>query len=252
MPRVAHGREAPAEDRARECLKVSHARLRVASRQDRPLVDAAGESPLPLRILTVQDRSRLDQRRSRYHQSVRLDEAEPFEMGTGVRIGSGHTSACFGTDAELFRVEQRSVFSREVTIGTRRIDSSRGIGDHLRIQEVSLQTGVIRVQQARATDHGERYDVLVVGLQNSASDEFVLALTNPRTADLAHPSAHPARFQQPAYETAITRQLFQGSATDDELPSPIVQPIPEPCPGRSPFPAEHFERNARIDYGAHQ
>ena len=141
-------------------------------------------------------------------------------MGTGIRIGSGHTSAGFRTGAELFRVEQRSVFSREVTIGTRRIDSSRGIGDHLRIQEVSLQTGVIRVQQARATDHGERYDVLVVGLQNSESDEFILALTNPRTADLAHPSAHPARFQQPAYETAITRQLFQCSATDDELPSP--------------------------------
>ena len=109
------------------------------------MVDAPGEQRLPLRILTVQDRSRLDQRRSRDHQAVRLDEAQPFEVGTGVRIGSGHTSAGFGTDAEVFRVEQRSVFSREVTIGTRRVDSSGGM-DHRRIHEVSLQTGVIRIQ----------------------------------------------------------------------------------------------------------
>ena len=173
-------------------------------------------------------------------------------MGAGIRIGSGHTSAGFRTDAELFRVEQRSVLSSEVTIWTRGIDSSRGIWDHCRIHEVSLQTRVIRVQQARATDQGERYDVLVVGLQSSSSDEFILALTNPRTADLTHPSAHPAGFQQPALEIAIAHQLFQNSTTDDELPSPIVQPSSEPYPGRSPLPAEDFERNARIDYGAHQ
>ena len=172
-------------------------------------------------------------------------------MGTGVRIGSGHTLAGFGTDAEVFRVEQRSVFSREVTIGTRRVDSSGGI-DQRRIHKVSLQTRVIRVQQARATDQGERYDVLIVGLQNSASGECVLALTNPRTADLTHPSTHPARFHEPACEIPIAHQLFEDSATDDELSSPTVQPIPEPYPGRRPLPAEHFERNARIDYGAHQ
>ena len=73
-----------------------------------------------------------------------------------------------------------------------------------------------------------------------------------RTADLTHPSAHPAGFQQPAFEIAIAHQLFQNSATDDELPSPIVQPIPESYPGRSPLPAEHFERDTRVDYGAHQ
>ena len=102
--RVAPGREAPAEDRAGEFSEVSHARFGIASREDRPLVDAPGEQRLPLRILAVQDRSRLDQRRSRDHESVRLDEAQPFEVGTGVRIGSGHTSAGFGTDAEVFRV----------------------------------------------------------------------------------------------------------------------------------------------------
>ena len=144
------------------------------------------------------------------------------------------------------------MFSREVTIWPRRIDSSRGIWDHRRIHEVSLQARVISVQQARATDQGERYDVLVVGLQSSASDQFILALTNPRTADLTHPTAHPAPLQQPAFEIAIAHQLFQSSASDDELPSPLVQPIPEPYPCRSPLPAEHFEHNARIDYGAHQ
>ena len=89
--RVALGREAPAEDRAREFSKVSHARLRVASRDDRPLVDAAGEQPLPLRILTVQDRSRLDQCGSGYHQAIRLDEAQPFEVGACVRIWRRHS-----------------------------------------------------------------------------------------------------------------------------------------------------------------
>ena len=120
--RVASGREAPAEDRARELLEVSHAGLGIASWQHHALVDAPGEQRLPLRILAVQNRSRLDQRRSRDHQSGWLDEAQPFEVGTGVRIGSGHASEGFGTDAEVFRVEQRSVFSREVTIGTRRVD----------------------------------------------------------------------------------------------------------------------------------
>ena len=144
------------------------------------------------------------------------------------------------------------MFSRKVTIWTRRINSSRGIWDHRRIGEVSLQTRVIRVQQARATDQGERYDVLVVGLQNSPSDEFILALTNPRAADRTHASANPAGFEQPACEIAIAHQLFQNSASDDELPAPIVQPVAEPYPGRSPLPAEHFERNARIDNRAHQ
>ena len=113
------------------------------------------------------------------------------------------------------------MFSGEVTIGTRRVDSSGGI-DQRRIHEVSLQTRVIRIQQPRPTDQGERYDVLIVGLQNSASGEFVLALTNPRTADLTHPSAHPACFHEPACEIPIAHQLFQHSTSDDELPSPIV------------------------------
>ena len=65
--------------------------LRVASRDDRPLFDAAGEQPLPLRILTVQDRSRLDQRGSRNHQTVRLDETQPFEVGACVRIWRRHS-----------------------------------------------------------------------------------------------------------------------------------------------------------------
>ena len=94
---IALGREAPTEDRARVFSKVSHARLWIASRKDRPLVDAAGESPLPLRILTVQDRSCLDQRRSRDHQSVRLDESEPFEMGAGVRVLRRHACQPRGT-----------------------------------------------------------------------------------------------------------------------------------------------------------
>ena len=89
--RVALGREAPAEDLTREFSKVSHARLRIAPRGDRPLVDAAGEQRLALCILTVQDRSCFDQRRRRDHQTVGLDETQPFEMGACVRILRRHS-----------------------------------------------------------------------------------------------------------------------------------------------------------------
>ena len=144
------------------------------------------------------------------------------------------------------------MLSREATIRARRKDSSLGIRDHGRVHEVALQTRVIRVQQARATYQSERYDVLVVGLQSSALDKFVLALTNRSTADLTHASSHPARLQQPAREITIAHQFFQHSATDDELAWPIFKPIPEPFSRCGPLSTEHFERNARIDDGAHQ
>ena len=249
---VALGRIGPAENRAREFAKVSHERLGIVPRKDDPLVDTPGKQRLPLRILTVQDRTRLDQCRCRDHQSVRLYETQPFEVGTCVRIRRRHMSADFGSGAERLRVEQRSMFSREATIRTGREDSSGGTRDHGRIHEVALQTRVIRVQQARATDQSERYDVLVVGLQCSTLDEFGLALANPSTADLTDPSSHSARFQQPACEVAIAHQFFQHSATDDKLSAAIVQPVPEPCSGCGPLSPEYFERDARIDNGAHQ
>ena len=144
------------------------------------------------------------------------------------------------------------MFSPEETIGPGGEDSARGIRDHGRIHKVTLQTRVIRVQQARTTDQSERYDVLVVGLQSSALDKFVLAVTNPSSADLTHPSGQPARFQQPAREVAIAHQFFQHSATNDKLSAPIVQPIPEPYSGCGALSTEHFKRDARIDDGAHQ
>ena len=54
------------------------------------LADAAGQTALTFRILSVQERSGLGQRRRRDHEAVRLDEAEPFEMGAGVGVGGGH------------------------------------------------------------------------------------------------------------------------------------------------------------------
>ena len=142
---VTPRREAPAEDRAREFSEVSHGRLGIAPREDHAFVDTPGEHRLRLRILPIQDRSRLDQRRCRDHQSVRLYETQPFEVGTCVRIRRRHMSADFGSGAERPRVEQRSMFSREATIRTGREDSSGGTRDHGRIHEVALQTRVIRV-----------------------------------------------------------------------------------------------------------
>ena len=37
----------------------------------------------------VQDRARLGQRGSRDHEAVRLEEAEPFEVGAGIGVGFG-------------------------------------------------------------------------------------------------------------------------------------------------------------------
>ena len=89
---IPAGREAPAEDGASELPEVGEAGLRAARRVELTLADASGQPALPFRILAVQDRARLDQRGSRDHEAVRLDEAEPFEVGAGVGVGDGHVA----------------------------------------------------------------------------------------------------------------------------------------------------------------
>ena len=88
--RVPAGREAPVEDGGGELAEVGDAGLRTARRVELALLDATGETVLPLRVLPVQDRPRLRERRGGDHQAVRLDEAEPFEVGARVGVGVGH------------------------------------------------------------------------------------------------------------------------------------------------------------------
>ena len=144
------------------------------------------------------------------------------------------------------------MFSGEAAIGTRGIDSPGETRNYCRIAEVTLQPSVVRVEKARAALQGKRYDVLIVGLQQAASDEIILALTDSRTINLPYPPAQTTRFPQPESEIAVACQFVQGPASYDKLSSPIVQPISEPYTGGRPLLAEHFKRDACIDYGAHQ
>ena len=75
---VPAGREAPVENGGGELAEIGDAGLRAARGVERALANAAKQPALPLRILPVQDRTRLRERRSGDHEAVRLDEAEPF------------------------------------------------------------------------------------------------------------------------------------------------------------------------------
>jgi len=87
---VPQGREAPAEDGGGEPPEVRDTGLRAARRVDLPFVDAAEQAAPPLYVLPVQDRPCLRERRSGDHEALRLEEAEPFEVGAGVGVGGGH------------------------------------------------------------------------------------------------------------------------------------------------------------------
>ena len=88
---IPSGGEAPAEDGGGELPEVADAGLRSAPVVERALADAAGQTALTFRVVAVQERSGLDQRGRRDHEAVRLDEAEPFQVGAGVGVGGGHT-----------------------------------------------------------------------------------------------------------------------------------------------------------------
>ena len=83
--------ETPAEDGGGEIPEVADAGLWSALVVKFAFADAAGQTALSFRVMAVQERSGLDQRGRRDHEAVRLDEAEPFEVGAGVGGGGGHT-----------------------------------------------------------------------------------------------------------------------------------------------------------------
>ena len=115
---IPSGGKAPAEDVRSELAEVGDAGLWATRRIEHALPDAADQSPLPFRILAIQDRSHLGHRGRRNHEAVRLDEAEPFEVGASVGVGCGHVA---GNDlsvsrsaAEILHAEQLLVRWSEV------------------------------------------------------------------------------------------------------------------------------------------
>ena len=84
--RISLGRETPAEDGLGECVEVLEAVFPTTSRGSLTLVDPTVKQRLPFHIVPIENGPCLDQGGSRNHKAVGLDEAEPFEMGTGVWV----------------------------------------------------------------------------------------------------------------------------------------------------------------------
>ena len=156
-----------------------------------------------------------------------------------------------GSDTEV-RVKQLPVFSREMAIGSRRVDPAHHTWNDRGVRKVTLQTCVIRIKKAGAARQGKRYNVHVVGSKTAGLDEFVLVLTDSGATNLSHAAAHTSCFQEPASKIAIVYEFFQDFPADNKLSTPIIQPVPKTHTGRCLLSSEHFERNARVDYGAHQ
>ncbi len=144
------------------------------------------------------------------------------------------------------------MFSREVAIGSRRVDPARYTWNDCGVRKVTLQTAVIRIEKASTARQGKRYDVHIVGLKIAGLAEFVLVSTDSGTTNLSHAAAHTPCFQQPASEIAIVCEFLRDSPTDNKLSTPIIQPVPKTNTRRGSLSAEYFERDARIDDGAHQ
>ena len=111
--RVSLGRETPAEDGCSECVEVLEAVFATTSRGFLTLVDPAVEQCLPFHVVPIEDGPCLDQGGSRDHKAVRLDEAEPFEMGTGVWVRPYHPSTAPTTSTKPTSIQQVLVVARE-------------------------------------------------------------------------------------------------------------------------------------------
>ena len=164
---VPAGREAPVENGGGELAEVGDTGFRVTRGVERALADAAKQPALPLRVLPVQNRSRLRECRGGDHQAVRLDEAEPFEVGAGVGVGGGHV---VGTGlslpkrtAEIPHAEQLPVRWPEVIAVSGGKDSPAWGGNDVPVPEIAHQQVVVREEQACPACDGERQDVFVVG-----------------------------------------------------------------------------------------
>ena len=252
---IPSGRKAPAEDGGRELLEVLNAGLRAARRVEHALPDAADQSALSFRILPVQDRSHLDQRGRRDYEAVRLDEAEPFEVGASVGVGGGHVAvddlSVSRSAAETPHAEESLVRGPEVLAIPCRIDSPRGARDNVPVLEIIHQQIVVRVQQPCSTCDGKRQNVFVVGFADIPLPEIVRALLDIVVRYRARP-AILARVPQPSYESVVAAQLPPKFAANNQLSACTREPVEEASAGRGGIIAEHFVCHVGIDDPAHQ
>ena len=112
---------------------------------ERALADAAGETALPFSVVAVQDRSGLDQRGRRDHEAVRLDEAEPFEVGAGVRVGGGHSSIGQVTATEILCLEQCPMFLSKFLTLMRCVNHPPWFRNNLHISKVIFQLAIVGI-----------------------------------------------------------------------------------------------------------
>ena len=252
---IPSGRKAPAEDSRRKLAEVGDVGLWATRRNEHAVPDAADQSALPFRILPVQDRSRLDQCGRRDHEAVRLDEAEPFEMGAGVGVGGGHMAvndlSVSRSAAEVPHAEEFLVRGPEVLANLGRIDFPRWGGDDVPVLEIIHQQVVVRVEQTCATCDGKRQDVFVVGFADIPLPEIVRALLDIFVRYRARPTIL-SRVSQPSDESVISAQLPPKFAANNQLSACTRKPIEEASAGRGRIIAEHFICHVGIDDPAHQ
>ena len=227
----------------------------VARRVEHALPDAANQSALPFRILAVQDRSCLDQRGCRDYEAVRLDEAEPFEVGAGVGVGGGHVAvndlSVSRSAAEIPHAEEFLVRGSQVLAIPCRIDFPRWGGDDVPVLEIIPQQVVVRVEQTCATCDGKRQDVFVVGFADIPLSEIVHALLDGFVRYGAC-SAILARVPEPSDESVISAQLPTKFAANHQLSAWTREPFEEAFAGWGGIIAEHFIDHVGIDDPAHQ
>ena len=251
------GREAPAEDGGGECAEVGEAGLRAARGVELPFAEAAGQPALPFRIPPVQDRSRLRERRGGDHQAVRLDEAEPFEVGAGVGAGGGHRSIRPDTAAEVFRLKQLPVFGGVIPamflVMLCRVYLSLRFLNYFGIHKIILQPAIVGVEKACPTHQGKGENMFIIGRQKPVSNEGLFTFTDQLVPYLPYSSTSPSSlFTEPSSEIPILCQLHQIFPTDDKSSSITVQPVPELHTRFSLLFAKYLEGYIGVDNRTHQ
>ena len=250
--RVPAGREAPVKDGGGELAEIGDAGLRAARGVERALANAAKQPALPLRVLAVQDRPRLRERRGGDHQAVRLDEAEPFEVGARVGVGGGHARRVgLCRPAKSAIAEEAAVRVRHLFVLGGRVDLATGIRNDLAILEVHDQRCIVCVEQPRAAHQGKREDVFVVGPARVSPSDFICARIHGFVRHRPRPT-NTGRCSEPSHESTVSAELSKKVTANDQLPTRTREPVEETYARRRPIISEHFVCHIGVDDSAHQ
>ena len=249
---VAAGSEPPAEDAGGKLAEVGDAGLRPARGVEHTLADAAGKPALPFGVLPVQDGSRLRKRRGGDHEPLRLDEAEPFEVGAGVGIGGGHARRVgLCRPAKSAIAEEAAVRVRHLFVLGGRVDLATGIRNDLAILEVHDQRCIVCVEQPRAAHQGKREDVFVVGPARVSPSDFICARIHGFVRHRPRPT-NTGRCSEPSHESTVSAELSKKVTANDQLPTRTREPVEETYARRRPIISEHFVCHIGVDDSAHQ